>query len=110
MPGLQALERIAKTIPMQPGQPERIEYEYKRHGTSCLIGNWDVVLGHMIARTIRETRTEEDFAWHIYRQTVLVTPPSSGLRPPSPPYTREKGHHGGVVGHRLCLSSFLSAW
>ena len=37
MPGLQALERIATTIPMQPGQPERIEYEYKRHGTLC----WD---------------------------------------------------------------------
>ena len=66
MPGLQALERIAKTIPMQPGQPERIEYEYKRHGTVCLIGNWDVVLGQMIAPTIRETRTEEDFAWHIH--------------------------------------------
>jgi hypothetical protein len=66
MPGLQALERIAKTIPMQPGQPERIEYEYKRHGTLCLIGNWDVVLGQMIAPTIRATRTEEDFAWHIH--------------------------------------------
>lgn len=66
MPGLQALERIATTIPMQPGQPERIEYEYKRHGTLCLIGNWDVVLGQMIAPTIRATRTEEDFAWHIH--------------------------------------------
>jgi len=66
MPGLQALERIAKTIPMQPGQPQRIEYEYKRHGILCLIGNWDVVLGQMIAPTIRETRTEEDFAWHIH--------------------------------------------
>ncbi len=66
MPGVQALERIAMTIPMQPGRPERIEYEYKRHGTLCLIGNWDVVLGQMIAPTIRETRTEEDFAWHIH--------------------------------------------
>jgi hypothetical protein len=66
MPGLQALERIAKTIPMRPGQPARIEYEYQRHGTLCLIGNWDVVLGQMIAPTIRETRTEEDFAWHIH--------------------------------------------
>jgi hypothetical protein len=27
MPGIQALERIAKTIPMQSGQPERIENE-----------------------------------------------------------------------------------
>ena len=66
MPGIQALERIAKTIPMQPGQPARIEYEYKRHGTLCLIGNWDVVRGQMIAPTIRETRTDEDFAWHIH--------------------------------------------
>jgi len=66
MPGAQALERIAKTIPMQPSQPERIEYEYQRHGTLCLFGNWDVVLGQMIAPTIRETRTEEDFGWHIH--------------------------------------------
>jgi len=62
MPGVQALERIAKTIPMQPGQPTRIEFEYKRHGTLCLTGNWDVVLGQMIAPTIGITRTEEDFA------------------------------------------------
>jgi transposase len=66
MPSIQALERIAKTIPMQSGQPERIEYEYKRHGTWCLIGNWHVVLGQIIAPTIRVTRTEEDFAWHIH--------------------------------------------
>jgi hypothetical protein len=66
MPGAQALERIAKTIPMQSGRPARIEYEYKRHGTLCLIGNWDVVLGQMITPTIRETRTDEDFAWHIH--------------------------------------------
>ena len=71
MPSLQALERIAKTIPMQPGQVERIEYEYKRHGSLCLIGNWDVVLGQLIASTIRKTRTEEDFAWHI-RHTIAT--------------------------------------
>jgi len=66
MPGIQALERIAKTIPMQPGRPVRIEYEYQRHGTLCLFGNWDVVLVQMIAPTIRETRPDEDFAWHIH--------------------------------------------
>lgn len=52
---------------MRPGQPERIEYEYKRHGTLCLIGNWNVVTGQMIAPTIGTTRTEEDFVWHIFR-------------------------------------------
>ena len=66
MPGIQALERTAKTIPMRSGQVERIEFEYQRHGTLCLIGNWDVVQGQMIAPTIRRTRTEEDFAWHIH--------------------------------------------
>ena len=66
MTSIQALERIAETIPMQPGQPERIEFEYKRHGTQCLIGNWHVVEGQMITPTIRATRTNEDFVWHIF--------------------------------------------
>ncbi|MFO7903703.1 MAG: transposase [Pirellulaceae bacterium] len=61
---------------MRPGQPERIEYEYKRHGIVCLIGNWDVVLDQMIAPTIRETRTEEDFAWHIHQ--TIETDPAAG--------------------------------
>jgi transposase len=76
MPGLQALERIAETIPMQSGQPKRIEYEYKRHGTLCLIGNWHVVEGKMIAPTIQQTRTEEDFAWHIHN--TVQTDPDAG--------------------------------
>lgn len=73
MPGVQALERAAKTIPMQPGQPERIEYEYIRHGTVCLIGNWDVVEGQMIAPTITQTRTELDLVQHIH-QTIELDP------------------------------------
>lgn len=73
MTGIQALERNAKTIPMKPGQPARIEFEYTRHGTLCLIGNWHVVQGQMIAPTIRATRTEEDFCWHIH-QTVATDP------------------------------------
>lgn len=76
MPGIQALERIAKTIPMQPGQPVRIEYEYERHGTLCLIGNWEVALGQMITPTIRETRTDEDFAWHIHH--TVESDPAAG--------------------------------
>jgi transposase len=66
MPGLQATERIETKIPMQPGQPERIEYEYKRHGTLCLIGNWHVVTGQLLATTIGTTRTEEDFVRHVH--------------------------------------------
>lgn len=76
MTGVQALERTAKTIPMQPGRPERMEFEYKRHGTVCLIGNWDVVEGQMIAPTIRATRTDEDFCWHIFH--TVQTDPEAG--------------------------------
>ena len=76
MPGLQALERIEKKIPMQPGQPERIEYEYKRHGTLCLIGNWEIVIGQVIAPTIGTTRTEEDFVRHI--SNTISTDPQAG--------------------------------
>jgi len=76
MPSLQARERIAKKIPMQSGKVERIEYEYERHGTLCLIGSWDVVAGQMIAPTIRPTRTEEDFAWHIHH--TVATDPAAG--------------------------------
>lgn len=73
MPGLQALERIEKKTPMQPGQLERIEYEYKRHGTLCLIGNWEIVTGQLIAPTIGTTRTEEDFVRHIFN-TISIDP------------------------------------
>jgi hypothetical protein len=76
MTSVQALERIAETIPMQPGQPERIEFEYARHGTVCLIGNWDVALGQMVAPTIRATRTDEDFCWHIF--DTVQTDPEAG--------------------------------
>jgi hypothetical protein len=76
MTSIQALERIAKKIAMKPGQPARIEFEYKRHGTLCLIGNWDVVLGQMIAPTIRPTRTEEDLCWHFHN--TVITDPDAG--------------------------------
>lgn len=76
MPGIQAIERIATTLPMQPGKPARIEYEYRRHGTLCLIGNWNVVTGQVIAPTIGTTRTEEDLVQHIDR-TVQTDPLAS---------------------------------
>jgi hypothetical protein len=78
MTGIQALERNAETKPMKPSQPARPEFEYTRHGTLCLIGNWHVVLGQMISPTIGATRTEEDFCRHV-EQTV-ATDPRAGWR------------------------------
>ena len=49
MTGIQALERIAPTKVMQPGQVERREFEYDRHGTLSLIANFDVVSGQVVS-------------------------------------------------------------
>lgn len=65
--GIQALERLHPTRPTRPGLTERIEFEYRRHGTLCLIANFDVATGEAILPTIGLTRTEEDFAAHIAR-------------------------------------------
>ena len=71
--GIRALERIHPTKPTRPGLTERIEFEYKRHGTLCLIANFDVATGKAILPSIGPTRTEEDFAAHI-RRTIDTDP------------------------------------
>ena len=71
--GIQALERLHPTLPTRPGLTERVEFEYKRHGTLCLIANFDVVTGKAIAPTIGPTRTEADFVAHI-AGTVALDP------------------------------------
>jgi transposase len=76
MTGIQALERVAATLPMTPGQVECREFEYKRHGTTTLIGNFHVVTGQLIAPTLGATRTEEDFVRHV-SQTVSTDPQAS---------------------------------
>ena len=76
MTGMQALERNAPTRPMIAGKRELIEFEYTRNGTLCLIGNFQVTTGELIAPTIGPTRTEDDFASHIER-TVATDPEAS---------------------------------
>lgn len=71
--GIQALERAAPTLPMKPGQVERREFEYERHGTQCLIANLEIATGQLIAPSIGQTRTEADFLAHII-QTVAIDP------------------------------------
>mgnify|MGYP000144412156 FL=1 len=70
---MQALERIHPDHPMKPGRPEQHEFEYTRHGTQCLIGNFEVATGKMINATVGDTRTEDDFVAHI-KATVETAP------------------------------------
>jgi len=73
MTGIQATQRIAPTKPMRPGQVEKVEFEYQRHGTQCLTGNFEVATGQVLAPTVQATRNEQDFAAHI-EQTVATDP------------------------------------
>jgi putative transposase len=65
--GIQAKERKQPTLPMRPGQVERQEFEYIRHGTQCLIANFSVAEGTIVAPSILDTRKEDDFAAHIQK-------------------------------------------
>jgi transposase len=60
MTGIQALERAAPSLPMKPGQVERREFEYIRHGTKALIAAFDVATGK-VQGSVRDSRTEADF-------------------------------------------------
>ena len=71
--GIQALQRNAADLPMKVGQARKQEYEYTRHGTLCLLANWDVSEGKIISPTMGETRKEADFKDHI-QQTVESAP------------------------------------
>jgi hypothetical protein len=71
--GIQAREVAHPTLPVRPGMVERREMEYIRHGTQCLIANFEVATGQLRAPTIGATRTEADFVAHI-AQTVATDP------------------------------------
>jgi transposase len=73
MTGIQALEQIHNAFAMKSGRCEKIEFEYKRHGTTTLIANFDVGSGEIIKPYLNETRKEIDFVNNI--SNVVDTDP-----------------------------------
>ena len=69
--GMQAIEH--RSTPMQKGRCERKETNYIRHGTQCLIANFEVATGKVLSPTIGGTRKEEDFLHHI-QNTIKTSP------------------------------------
>ncbi len=61
MTGIQALEPISPDLPMRAGHVQSIAFEYERHGTKTLLGEFNVATGVIIDGLIQETRTEIDF-------------------------------------------------
>lgn len=50
--GIQAKSRKHPGQPLKPGQPERREFEYRRHGTASLIAAMDVATGKVTATDV----------------------------------------------------------
>lgn len=75
MTGIQALEHKYPDKPVIPGKAAHMEFEYIRHGTTSLIGFFDVATGRMEAPYLNPTRTEEDFVDSL--QALVKTDPEA---------------------------------
>ena len=62
--GMQILQRKYPTQLARPGQPEKREFEYIRHGTRALITSFCVPTGEVVW-DLGRTRTSTDFAKHV---------------------------------------------
>ena len=58
-PQIQAIERTAPLLPMQPGRVERRSFDYRRHGTTSLFAALDVKTGKVLGRMHRRHRSVE---------------------------------------------------
>jgi len=62
--GMQMLQRAYPPQPVQPGKPEKREYEYIRHGVRALLASFVVPTGHLVWN-LGPTRTSTDWALHL---------------------------------------------
>ena len=62
---LQATEHTNPKQAMKPGQVERIDPEYERHGTTGIIASRNVATGEIVHPLVQPTRKEPDFVKHI---------------------------------------------
>jgi transposase len=56
---VQVLDRLHPGRPMGPGHPERLEDQYRRHGTLAVLAGWDVRTGRVVAVVRRHRRGQE---------------------------------------------------
>lgn len=63
-----------KPVPMKPGEPEKVDYEYKRNGRANIFIAVDARRGKRIAKVTRR-RTKRDFA--LFLKEVIDTYPTA---------------------------------
>ena len=57
---IQALDRTAPMLPMQPGLPERRTHDYKRHGTTTLFAALEIATGK-VTSTLKPRHRHQEF-------------------------------------------------
>lgn len=70
---IQAIERITPEGDMKKGKPRRIETEYSRHGTTCLMAAFNVGKADILHHWMNPTRTEADFLYFIQHTTFKLS-------------------------------------
>lgn len=61
--GMQALSRARDLQPPQSGRASRFDYEYRRHGTRCLFGCFNVGTGRVLGRCTTHRKREDFFSF-----------------------------------------------
>ncbi len=69
---IQAIKHL-HTQEAAPGKLQKIDPEYERNGTSCLIASRNVLTGQVNAYSLSQTRTQEDYLNHV-KQIVATEP------------------------------------
>ena len=94
---------MTPTKPVKPGLIERREFEYIRHGTLCLMANFEVATGRIMTPSIGATRKEEDFAVHIDK-TIDTDPEAEWIFIVDQLNTHQSESLVRIVAHRCRLS------
>jgi hypothetical protein len=50
---------VVAPLPMQPGKPQRADYEYQRQGTCCLLVAFEPLTGHRIVEVSKQRRASD---------------------------------------------------
>ena len=61
----QLLGDVLVPLPMEPGQPRRVDYEYERHGTCCVLLAFEPQTGFRYVQ-VRAQRTAVDYAHFLH--------------------------------------------
>jgi hypothetical protein len=70
---------VLDPLPMQPGQPERVDYEYERVGTANLCVMVEPLTGYRHVE-VTERRTAVDYAWRLKWLADIRYPDATKIR------------------------------